>query len=110
MREYEQDSSQQKLDKITQISKIMLMVDHLENFCKYRKLQYIKGEKTILNYEALKKNEAVWRNLTFDDYALRKEYTLEQLESIRLYMNDFDEILRKCQESKAKDAQIKKDA
>jgi hypothetical protein len=55
----------------------MLMVDHLEHFCKYRKLQYTKGEKTTLNYEALKKNEAVWRNLSFDDYALRKEYTLE---------------------------------
>ena len=47
-----------KLDKITQISKIMLMVDHLENYCKYRKLQYVKGEKTFLSYEALKKNEA----------------------------------------------------
>lgn len=98
VREQEQNNSQLKLDKITQISKIMLMVDHLENYCKYRKLQYIKGEKAFLSYEALKKNEALWKNLTFDDYGMRKEYTLEQLESIRQYLSDFEAIVNQCRQ------------
>jgi hypothetical protein len=78
----------------------MLMVDHLEAFCKYRKLQYVKGEYSFLSYEALKKNETLWKNLqnNFDNYGERKEYTLEQLESIRQYLGDFEAIVTKCRE------------
>jgi hypothetical protein len=36
--------------------------------------------------------------LTFDDYGVRKEYTLEQLESIRQYLGDFEAIVYKCRE------------
>jgi hypothetical protein len=100
--ELEQASSQQNLDKISQISRIMMMIDHLEAFCKTRKLNYQPkpNEHFPLSYDALSKNRALYKDVSgnFDDYAKRKEYSLEQLESIKQYLFDFDAIIKGCDE------------
>ncbi len=78
------------------------MIDHLEAFCKTRKLNYVPkpNEHFPLSYDALSKNRAQYKDLSsnFDDYAKRKEYSLEQLDSIKQYLYDFDAIIKGCEE------------
>lgn len=39
-RELEQQSAATKLDKVNQIARIMLSIDHLEYFCKFKTIEY----------------------------------------------------------------------
>lgn len=58
-REEGQAVSNVKLEKVKQISKIMLSIDHLEYFCKYKNLKnkLEKNEKIIMQYDAIKGND-----------------------------------------------------
>lgn len=85
-REEGQAVSNVKLEKVKQISKIMLSIDHLEYFCKYKNLKnkLEKNEKIIMQYDAIKGNDhfkLIQNN--FDDYTGRLDYSLQQLTSIQ---------------------------
>lgn len=88
------------MEKITQLSRILMAIDHLEGFCKYKKLQFNRSEPaTGLQYDAqnmqnevVKKQYAQISDNLFDSYSDRTEYALSQIYIIGQYLNDFQKI------------------
>lgn len=45
------------MEKITQLARILMAIDHLEGFCKYKKLQFNKQDKVatgLLGYDTIR--------------------------------------------------------
>lgn len=81
------------------------MIDHLEGFCKHKKLVYVRGEKFkgySLNYDAVSQKpdlKSKLKNLEqLDNYSEVKELSIEQLKIIGQYISDFDAIIKSCNE------------
>ena len=56
LKSQEQENSQKQSQKITELGKILMAIDHLEGFCKFRKLDYSdtgEGKFVGLNYDAI---------------------------------------------------------
>lgn len=98
-RDAQQQMSNEQLDKINEIAKIMLIVDHLEAYCKYKQMAY-KHNKDLkldgLKYSALNNSEFAAIAKDFDNYAHRKKLTLAQLEYIEKYLYDFTIVIANC--------------
>lgn len=100
LKSLEQENSSQAMEKITQLSRILMAIDHLEGYCKYKKLQFNRQDAIQgLNYDAINmQNDAVKKQFTeisenhFDSYADRTEYALSQIYIIGQYLNDFQKI------------------
>lgn len=109
----EQETSSKQLSKITQLSRILMAIDNLEEFCQNRKRaaqaihnlqpgQIINATKNItgLNYNAInmqqpdkkQKFQQIKTN-HFDNYNDRKELAIQQLTVIGQYLNDFTAII-----------------
>ena len=77
----------------------MLIVDHLEAFCKYKQMPN-KDTKDLkldgLKYSALNSSEFATIAKDFDNYAQRKKLTLAQLEYIKMYLHDFTSVINNC--------------
>lgn len=78
-----------------------MAIDHLEGFCKHKKLQYNRNDPvTGLNYDAInmQPNDSKKKQFTdimgnlFDNYGDRKELALNQLQIIGQYLSDFEKI------------------
>ena len=81
-----------------------MAIDHLEGFCKYKKLQFNRTEQISgLNYDAInminsqvdKKRKEDFEKISgnhFDSYGDRTEYALSQIFIIAKYLNDFSTI------------------
>jgi hypothetical protein len=86
--------------KITQLAKILMAVDHVEGYCKFKKLKYDRHERTNTNqlaYDAISKEtdaerkdnyQAIAENF-FENYGDRTEYAVEQIDVINKYLEDF---------------------
>lgn len=100
LKSLQQENSSQAMEKITQLSRILMAIDHLEGFCKYKKLQFNRSDPTTgLNYDAQNmQNEIVRKQYSqisdnaFDSYSDRTEYALSQIYIIGQYLNDFQKI------------------
>lgn len=75
-----------------------MAVDHLEGFCKFRKLEYDRERETVtgLNYDAINmQNEdkkELFKSISknhFDSYTDRTEYAKSQITIIGQYLQDF---------------------
>ena len=57
LKSQEQENSQKQSQKITELGKILMAIDHLESFCKFRKLDYSDSAEAprvgSLNYDAI---------------------------------------------------------
>lgn len=86
LKNLEQENSTQQFEKITQLSRILMAIDHLEGFCKYKKLQFDRGDTVVgLNYDAVnmqndknkKENfEEIINKAQFNSYSDRTEVAL----------------------------------
>lgn len=45
LKSLEQENSSQALERITQLSRILMAIDHLEGYCKYKKLQFNRADQ-----------------------------------------------------------------
>jgi len=101
LKSQEQENSSAQFEKITQLSKILMAIDHLEGFCKYKKLQYNRADNVQgLNYDAINlQNDEVrkadFRAISqtyFDSYHDRTEYAKSQIQIIGQYLKDFAQV------------------
>lgn len=84
-----------------------MSIDHLEGYCKFKKLLY-KGNETKginLDFDAIKMQpdeeiKVRWNEIkpNFDDYGARKEFAIAQLVGIQQYIAAFEQIVKKCKE------------
>lgn len=92
LKNQEQENSTQQFEKITQLSRILMAIDHLEGFCKYKKLKFDRAEAVVgLNYDAVnmqndkdkKENfEEIINKGQFNSYSDRTEVALSQITMI----------------------------
>ncbi len=91
-----------------------MAIDHLEGFCKYKKLQFDRGEAVVgLNYDAInmqndkdkKENfEEIINKGQFNSYSDRTEVALSQITIIGQYLKDLKAIKESVlQEQKTKE-------
>jgi hypothetical protein len=114
LKNQEQENSTQQFEKITQLSRILMAIDHLEGFCKYKKLKFDRAEAVVgLNYDAVnmqndkdkKENfEEIINKGQFNSYSDRTEVALSQITMIGQYLRDLKVIKESVmQEQKLKD-------
>lgn len=97
----EEETSTKQLQKITQLSRILMAVNNLERFCQSRRdkdgkqsiLHYMtkQGYPEHMNVECVKKEH-------FNHYIERKNYAMDQLKTIGQYVKDFGQIIQKFPE------------
>jgi hypothetical protein len=90
------ENSKSQMEKITQLARILMAIDHLEGFCKYKKLQYNKNDPVatgLLGYDAIRMQQDEDRKKdfmeimnSFDSYTDRIQYALDQLTIIGRYI------------------------
>ena len=100
----EEENSSKQLFKITQLSRILMAINNLEQFCHERKDKDGKTSNqlnydTQLLYPEHKDLECV-HNKHFNNYNERKIFAMDQLVIIGQYLNDFGAILQKFPELK----------
>jgi hypothetical protein len=109
----EQENSQKQFFKITELSKILMAIDHLESFCMYRKLNYNRNENVTggLNYNAINMQQDLKASQFkkvienhFDSYTDRTEYALSQIWIIQQFLNDFQAIKDQIAQRKKEDS------
>jgi uncharacterized protein with gpF-like domain len=91
-----------------------MAIDHLEGFCKYKKLQYNRSEKVatgLLGYDAIRMQQDEGRRKdfmeimnSFDSYTDRIQYALDQLTIIGQYIKDFEKIISQITGASKKEA------
>lgn len=97
------ENSKSQMEKITQLARILMAIDHLEGFCKYKKLQFNKQDKVatgLLGYDTIRMQQDETRRKqfleimnSFDSYTDRIQYALDQLTIIGQYISDFEIII-----------------
>jgi hypothetical protein len=108
------ENSKSQMEKITQLARILMAIDHLEGFCKYKKLQYNKNDPVatgLLGYDAIRMQQDEDRKKdfmeimnSFDSYTDRIQYALDQLTIIGHYISDFEKIISKINGTSKKEA------
>lgn len=108
------ENSKSQMEKITQLARILMAIDHLEGFCKYKKLQYNKNDPVatgLLGYDAIRMQQDEDRKKdfmeimnSFDSYTDRVQYALDQLTIIGRYIQDFETIIREINGTSKKEA------
>lgn len=110
LKSVEQETSAQQFEKITQLSKILMAIDHLEGFCKYKKLNFDRKESiggglvydaiSLQNDGPLKAQFIEISQNGFDSYYDRTEYAKSQIFIIGQYLKDFEIVKRDVLEGK----------
>lgn len=105
-----QDNASAQFERITDLSKLLMAVDHLEGFCKFKKLEYDREHESItgLNYDAQNmQNDETIRNQFkvvskngFDSYTDRTAYATSQIQIIGQYLQDFQKVKEEVENSK----------
>lgn len=108
------ENSKSQMEKITQLARILMAIDHLEGFCKYKKLQYNKNDPVatgLLGYDAIRMQQDEDRKKafmeimnSFDSYTDRIQYALDQLTIIGRYIQDFETIISTINGTSKKEA------
>ena len=108
------ENSKSQMEKITQLARILMAIDHLEGFCKYKKLQYNKNDPVatgLLGYDAIRMQQDEDRKKdfmeimnSFDSYTDRIQYALDQLTIIGRYISDFEKIISEIKGTSKKEA------
>lgn len=106
----EEETSSKQLSKITQLSKILMAIHQLEDFCRKKNNNKEGGQKGKLglNYETEqfyqhKDTHPDVKNKTFNNYTERTAFAQKQMETIGQYLKDFGSVIHELE----KDHKIK---